>query len=170
MLISRKRCKIETYTFNGWLMGNHIRGLSNGTRVSDLELPWRSFPGCRPFQVQSVEHLHSILPDSTDSVLPRSLSDSWASCFLVLLSAEPTLYIQTGYKVLFLSSKHTIHTNYVNVNCQEMCSKVYGNKLWVVVLIGTNVLLNAAINHMQSIYSSNYIHSLQSHFINWKPE
>ena len=45
--------------------------------------------GCRPFQVQSAEHLCSILPDSTDRVLARSLSDSWASCW----QFEPCAYI-----------------------------------------------------------------------------
>jgi len=38
-------------------------GLSNGTSVGDLKWPWRSFAGCRPFQVQFVKHLCSILPD-----------------------------------------------------------------------------------------------------------
>ena len=31
--------------------------------LSDLKWPWRSFTSCRPFQVQSVEHLRSILPE-----------------------------------------------------------------------------------------------------------
>ena len=38
-------------------------GQSNGNNGSDLEWPWRSFTGCRPFQMQSVEHLCSILHD-----------------------------------------------------------------------------------------------------------
>ena len=37
--------------------------LSYGISFSDFEWPWRSFPGCRSFEVQSVEHLCSILPD-----------------------------------------------------------------------------------------------------------
>ena len=37
-------------------------GLSNGTSVSGLKWPWRSFTGCRPFRV-FVEYLCSILPD-----------------------------------------------------------------------------------------------------------
>ena len=32
------------------------------TSVADLKWPWRSFTGCRPFQVHSVKHLCSILP------------------------------------------------------------------------------------------------------------
>ena len=40
-----------------------LKCLTNATTVTDLERPWRSFPCCRPFQVQSVEHLCSILPD-----------------------------------------------------------------------------------------------------------
>ena len=34
-----------------------------GASVNDLIWPWRSFASCRPFQVQSVKHLCSILPD-----------------------------------------------------------------------------------------------------------
>jgi len=30
---------------------------------SDIEWPWRSFTGCRPFQAQSVEHLCISLHD-----------------------------------------------------------------------------------------------------------
>ena len=38
-------------------------GLSNGTSVNYLKWPWRSFASCSLFQVQSVEHLYSILLD-----------------------------------------------------------------------------------------------------------
>jgi len=37
--------------------------MSNGTSVIELNWPWRLYPSCRPFQVQSIEHLCSILPD-----------------------------------------------------------------------------------------------------------
>ena len=40
-----------------------VHGLSNGSNGSDLEWPWRSLIGCRPFQMQSVKHLCSILHD-----------------------------------------------------------------------------------------------------------
>ena len=53
MLISQKTVQ-DRDTFHGRLL--------NGTSVSDLKWPWWSFAGCRPFEVQSVEHLCSILP------------------------------------------------------------------------------------------------------------
>ena len=40
-----------------------VYAMVHGTSVSDLKWPSRSFAGCRPFQVQAVEHLCSILPD-----------------------------------------------------------------------------------------------------------
>ena len=62
MSVSRKRYKTEiclplkTNRNRMW----PVKWQSNN---SDLEWPWRSFTGCRPFLMQSVEHLCSILHD-----------------------------------------------------------------------------------------------------------
>ena len=56
------------------------QGGSDRSDVSDLEWPWRSFPGSKPFQVQSVQHFAVFYQISSDSALARFLSDSWASC------------------------------------------------------------------------------------------
>ena len=56
--------------------------------LNDLEGHFpRSFPLCRPFQVQSVEHFCSILPDSADSVLARFLW-SWMKVNVMRLKVE----------------------------------------------------------------------------------
>ena len=33
-----------------------VYGLSNGSNGNDLEWPWRSFTGCKPFQMEFVQH------------------------------------------------------------------------------------------------------------------
>ena len=62
MLISRKRYKIETY-FQWKTNRKSYAAYRMSPVLSYLKWPWRSFTVCRPFQVQSVEHLCSILPD-----------------------------------------------------------------------------------------------------------
>ena len=63
-------------------------GLSNGTDGSDLEWPWRSCIGCRAFQMKFLYHLRYKI--STNSVLARFFSDSWASCCLWLCQTTNT--------------------------------------------------------------------------------
>ena len=49
----------DRYTYNGRLIGNSIWPI----KWQQRQWPWRSFTGCRPFQMQSVGHLCSILHD-----------------------------------------------------------------------------------------------------------
>ena len=75
--------------------------------LNDLEGHFpRSFPLCRPFQVQSVEHLCSILPDFNWQHVARSLSDSWASCMTCLrgLSSLAELLIWSYFHCIVLCS------------------------------------------------------------------
>ena len=80
MLISRKRYKSETYTFNGILIGS---GPSNGTSVSDLKglndleghSPVAGLFKCNPSNICA-----AFYQISTGSVFTWSLSDSWAFC------------------------------------------------------------------------------------------
>ena len=55
-----KNSAIHRYTYNGRLIGNSIWPIKWQQR-SDVEWPWRSFIGCRSFQLQAVKHLCSIL-------------------------------------------------------------------------------------------------------------
>jgi len=84
VLISRKRYKIATYVHVQWKTKGKsyvaYRMLPVLVTLNDLEGHFpRSFPVCRPLQVQSVEHFAVFYQISTDIALARSLSDSWAS-------------------------------------------------------------------------------------------
>ena len=64
MLISRIRYNIETYFQWKTNRESYVAcQMAPVLSVSDLKWPRRSFDGFRPFQVQSVEHLYSIVPD-----------------------------------------------------------------------------------------------------------
>jgi len=96
VLICRKRCKIHLQwkTNRKSYMAYQMGPLA--VTLNDLwPWPWRSFTDCRPFQIQPVEHLCSILYDFNrqlggsqgSSALAELLVNSWHSGTLAL-SAE----------------------------------------------------------------------------------
>ena len=106
MLISRKRYKIQTYfqwktnrkSYMAYRMAPVLLTLD------DLEGHFpRSFPLCRPFQVQSVEHLCSILPDF-----------NWQRARVVSQRQLGFLYLFIGLGPIFLDTGSRIATKFAH--------------------------------------------------------
>ena len=56
-------------------------------RMAPVLMNLNDLEGCRPFQVQSVEYLCSILPVfNRQRACARSLNDSWAIVLLVIMA------------------------------------------------------------------------------------
>jgi len=78
----------DRYTYNERLIGNHIWPM----KWQQRQWLWRSFTGCRPFQMQFVEHLCSILHDVNWQHACTVLCVSRASCLLGCECVRLVLY------------------------------------------------------------------------------
>ena len=151
MLIFRKQYKIETYfqwktnrkSYVAYRMAPVL------VTLNDLEgHSLRSFPVCRPFQVQSIEHLCSIFPDfnwqHARAVLQRQLG------FLCVLVAARGVHLLL--LVRFLLSLLPGMPSICHHNVLMHCSKSVADT--EVVKMGSDTAASVATENLNSINQS----------------
>ena len=114
MVTCQKWCKKHTFLLHTTNRLYHgppvpIRAISN-----NLEWPWRSFAGCKSFQMQSDEHFrwHFARFQLTRRVA-RSLGDSWASCCFYLVKLPFVFLFFVCFWLNWLRVDFWAHVNHI---------------------------------------------------------